>query len=62
MAASGLGAFLGGLALARPLDPASSHALLPGGLALFLGGLLALSLSRNYYLALGAMALTGSAW
>ena len=30
-----------------------------GGLVLFLAGLLALSLCRNYYLALGAMALIG---
>jgi MFS family permease len=59
MAMSGLGAFLGGLALARRLTRRPPMPSFLGGLALFLGGLLALSLSRNYYLALGAMALTG---
>jgi MFS family permease len=60
MAGSGLGAFLGGLFLARRLTtrrPPMPFFL--GGLALFLSGLLALSLTRNYYLALGAMALIG---
>ena len=59
MAMSGLGAFLGGLALARRL---TRHPPMPsflGGLAIFLVGLLALSLCRNYNLALGAMFLIG---
>ncbi|MFZ2087480.1 MAG: MFS transporter [Desulfobaccales bacterium] len=59
MAMSGLGAFAGGLALARRL---TRHPPMPSflwGLALFLAGLLALSLCRDYYLALGAMALIG---
>ena len=59
MAMSGLGAFLGGLALARRL---TRHPPMPSflwGMALFLAGLLALSLCRNFYLALGAMVLIG---
>ena len=59
MAVSGLGAFLGGLALARRLTRRPPMPSFLGGLALFLMGLLALSLVRNYYLALGAMALIG---
>jgi MFS family permease len=59
MAVSGLGAFLGGLALARRLTRRPPMPSFLGGLALFLLGLLALSLVRNYYLALGAMALIG---
>ncbi|MFW6123022.1 MAG: MFS transporter [Thermodesulfobacteriota bacterium] len=59
MASSGLGAFLGGLALARRLTRRPPMPSFVGGLALFLAGLLALSLCRNYYLALGAMALVG---
>jgi MFS family permease len=59
MATGGLGAFLGGLALARRL---TRHPPMPSflwGLAIFLVGLLALSLCRNFYLALGAMFLIG---
>lgn len=59
MAVSGLGAFLGGLALARRLTRRPPMPSFLGGLALFLAGLLALSLCRNYYMALGAMALIG---
>jgi len=59
MAVSGLGAFLGGLALARRLTRRPPMPSFLGGLGLFLAGLLALSLCRNYYLALGAMALIG---
>jgi len=59
MAVSGLGAFLGGLALARRLTRRPPMPSFLGGLALFLMGLLALSLVRDYYLALGAMALIG---
>ncbi len=59
MAVSGLGAFLGGLALAYRLTRRPPMPSFLGGLALFLTGLLALSLVRNYYLALVAMALMG---
>ena len=59
MAASGLGAFLGGLALARRLTRRPPMPSFLGGMALFLAGLLALSLVRTYYLALVAMALMG---
>jgi len=59
MAVSGLGAFSGGLALARRLTRRPPMPSFLGGLALFLLGLLALSLVRDYYLALGAMALIG---
>uniref|UniRef100_A0A7C3V1I1 MFS transporter n=1 Tax=Desulfobacca acetoxidans TaxID=60893 RepID=A0A7C3V1I1_9BACT len=59
MAMSGVGAFLGGLALARRLTRRPPMPSFVGGLVLFLVGLLALSLSRNYYLALGAMVLIG---
>jgi MFS family permease len=59
MAVSGVGAFLGGLALARRLTQRPPMPSFLGGLALFLVGLLALSLCQNYYLALGAMALIG---
>jgi MFS family permease len=59
MAMSGLGAFLGGLALARRLTRRPPMPSFLGGLAIFLVGLLALSLCRNYNLALGAMVLIG---
>ena len=59
MALSGLGAFLGGLALARRLTRRPPMPSFLGGLVLFLAGLMALSLCRNYYLALGAMTLIG---
>ena len=60
MAMGGLGAFLGGLALARRL---TRHPPMPSfmwGTALFLVGLLALSLCGNFYLAMGAMVLIGA--
>jgi MFS family permease len=59
MAVNGLGAFGGGLTLARRLRRRPPMPSFLGGLMLFLAGLLALSLCRNYYLALLAMALTG---
>jgi MFS family permease len=59
MAMTGLGAFLGGLALARRLTRRPPMPSFLGGLAIFLVGLLALSLCRNYNLALGAMVLIG---
>jgi MFS family permease len=59
MAMSGVGAFLGGLALARRLTRRPPMPSFLGGTALFLAGLLALSLCRSYYLALGAMVLIG---
>jgi len=59
MAMNGLGAFLGGLALARRLRRRPPMPSFLGGLALFLTGLLALSLCRHYYLALAAMGVIG---
>jgi len=59
MAVSGLGAFLGGLALARRLTRRPPMPSFLGGMALFLAGLLALSLVRSYSLALVAMAFIG---
>jgi MFS family permease len=59
MAMSGLGAFLGGLALARRLTRRPPMPSFLWGLAIFLVGLLALSLCRNFHLALGAMFLIG---
>ncbi len=59
MAASGLGAFLGGLILARRLRRRPPMPSFLGGLALFIVGLLALSLVRHYYLALVFIFLVG---
>jgi MFS family permease len=59
MAVSGLGAFLGGLALARRLTRRPPMPSFLGGMALFLAGLLALSLVSSYSLALVAMAFIG---
>jgi MFS family permease len=59
MAASGLGAFLGGLTLARRLRRRPPLPSFLGGLALFLLGLLGLSFCRNFPLALGAIFLAG---
>lgn len=59
MAANGLGAFTGGLALARRLRRRPPMPSFLGGLACFLLGLLALSFCRNYYLALGAIFVAG---
>lgn len=51
MATNGLGAFLGGLALARRLRRRPPMPSFLGGLALFLVGLLVLSLMQSYWLA-----------
>ncbi|MEJ5329206.1 MAG: MFS transporter [Desulfobaccales bacterium] len=59
MAASGLGAFVGGLSLARRLRHRPPMPSFLGGTALFLAGVLALSLSRHLWLAVPAMAMTG---
>ena len=59
MAMGGLGAFVGGLALARRLTKKPPMPSFLWGLAIFLVGLFALSLCRNFYLALGAMFLIG---
>jgi MFS family permease len=59
MAVSGLGAFLGGLTLARRLRSRPPMPSFLGGLGIFLVGLLALSLVRHYYLALPAIGLVG---
>jgi len=59
MAASGLGAFVGGLSLARRLRHRPPMPSFLGGTALFLLGVLALSLSRHLALAAAAMAVTG---
>ncbi len=60
MAMGGLGAFLGGLALARRLTRRPPMPSFMWGTALFLVGLLALSLCGNFYLAMGAMVLIGA--
>ena len=52
MATGGLGAFLGGLTLARRLQRRPPMPSFLGGLGLFLSGLMALGLCGNYYLAL----------
>ncbi len=59
MASSGLGAFLGGLFLARRLRRRPPMPSFLGGLVLFLLGLLGLSLVRNYYLAMCALFVSG---
>ena len=59
MAMSGLGAFAGGLSLARRLTRRPPMPSFLAGLALFLLGLMGLGLCRNYYAALGCMALAG---
>ena len=59
MAMSGVGAFAGGLALARRLTRRPPMPSFLAGLALFLLGLMGLGLCRNYYAALGFMALAG---
>ncbi len=56
---SGLGAFAGGLSLARRLTRRPPMPSFLAGLALFLLGLMGLGLCRNYYAALGCMALAG---
>lgn len=59
MAVNGIGAFAGGLALARRLQHRPPMPSLLGGLALFLAGLLALSLVTSYWLALVAIFFIG---
>ena len=59
MAMSGLGAFAGGLTLARRLTRRPPMPSFLAGLALFLLGLMGLGLCRNYYAALACMALAG---
>ncbi len=58
-AGSGLGAFLGGLTLARRLQRRPPMPSFLGGLGVFLCGLMALGLCRNYYLALVFICLAG---
>jgi MFS family permease len=60
MATGGLGAFTGGLALARRLTRRPPMPSFIWGLAIFLVGLFALSLCRNFHLAMGAMFLIGA--
>jgi MFS family permease len=59
MAMSGLGAFAGGLTLARRLQRRPPMPSFLAGQGLFLLGLMGLGLCRNYYAALGFMALAG---
>ena len=59
MAMSGVGAFAGGLSLARRLTRRPPMPSFLAGMALFLLGLMGLGLCRNYYAALGCMALAG---
>lgn len=59
MAMSGLGAFAGGLSLARRLTRRPPMPSFLAGIALFLLGLMGLGLCRDYYAALGCMALAG---
>jgi MFS family permease len=59
MAMSGLGAFAGGLTLARRLQRRPPMPSFLAGQALFLLGLMGLGLCRNYYAALGFIALAG---
>ena len=56
---SGLGAFAGGLTLARRLQRRPPMPSFLAGQGLFLLGLMGLGLCRNYYAALGCMALAG---
>jgi MFS family permease len=59
MAMSGLGAFAGGITLARRLTRRPPMPSFLAGMGLFLLGLMGLGLCRNYYAALGFMALSG---
>jgi MFS family permease len=59
MAMSGLGAFVGGLTLARRLQRRPPMPSFLAGQGLFLLGLMGLGLCRNYYAALGFIALSG---
>lgn len=59
MAMSGLGAFAGGLTLARRLQRRPPMPSFLAGQGLFFLGLMGLGLCRNYYAAMGFMALAG---
>jgi MFS family permease len=59
MAMSGVGAFLGGLTLARRLQRRPPMPSFLAGQGLFLLGLMGLGLCHNYYAALGCIALAG---
>jgi MFS family permease len=59
MAMSGLGAFVGGLTLARRLQRRPPMPSFLAGMGLFLLGLMGLGLCRNYYAALGFISLSG---
>jgi MFS family permease len=59
MAMSGLGAFAGGLTLARRLQRRPPMPSFLAGMGLFLLGLMGLGLCRNYYAALGFISLSG---
>lgn len=58
-AGSGLGAFLGGLTLARRLQKRPPMPSFLGGMGLLLSGLIGLGLCGNYYLALACIFLAG---
>jgi MFS family permease len=59
MSASGLGAFLGGLSLARRLQRRPPMPSFLAGIGLFLLGLIGLGLCGNYYVALGFIFMSG---
>jgi MFS family permease len=59
MATSGLGAFIGGLTLARRLQRRPPMPSFLAGMGLFLVGLMGLGLCRNYYAALGFIWVSG---
>ncbi|MCL4500418.1 MAG: MFS transporter [Deltaproteobacteria bacterium] len=59
MAASGLGAFLGGLSLARRLQRRPPMPSFLTGMGLFLLGLMGLGLCHNYYVALALIFISG---
>jgi MFS family permease len=59
MAMSGVGAFIGGLSLARRLQRRPPMPSFLAGQGLFLLGLIGLGLCRNYYAALGFIAVSG---
>jgi MFS family permease len=59
MAMSGVGAFIGGLTLARRLQRRPPMPSFLAGQGLFLLGLIGLGLCRNYYAALGFIAVSG---
>ena len=61
MAASGIGALLGGFLLAGWPEGRGRGPLVMGGAVLFFTGVLVLALSRNFYLSLGALLVLGGA-